>query len=49
MIKVNFLDARRVRPVRLGTPNTAYLPYKAGGTLQRGIELVRHKGRRWQA
>jgi hypothetical protein len=28
-------DVRCVRTVRLGSPNTALLPYKMGGTLQR--------------
>jgi len=29
------LDVRSVRTVRLGSPDTALLPYKMGGTLQR--------------
>jgi hypothetical protein len=37
-------DVRYVRTVRLGSPNTALLPYKMGGTLQR-LLAVRGMGR----
>ena len=37
-------DVRCVRTVRLGLPNTALLPYKMGGSLQR-LLAVRGMGR----